>query len=102
VIVRRQEPRDYEAAKRVYAEAFKRRDGSDRMPLELGIFTALWEARDVIDELSFTALAQNAIVGHVTASRATVGLDAVVAVGPIGVLPSTTADSGSDQPWSSA
>ena len=41
----------------------------------------------MIDELSFTALAQNAVVGHVTASRAKVGFDSVVAVGPIGVLP---------------
>lgn len=80
MIVRPQEPRDYEAAKVVYAEAFRR-------PLEVGIFAALWEAKDVIDELSFTALAQNAVVGHVTASRAKVGLDSVVAVGPIGVLP---------------
>jgi putative acetyltransferase len=80
VIVRPQEPRDYEAAKVVYAEAFRR-------PLEVGIFVALWEAKDVIDELSFTALAQNAVVGHVTASRAKVDLDSVVAVGPIGVLP---------------
>jgi putative acetyltransferase len=87
VIVRPQEPRDYEAAKVVYAEAFKRQDHGDRVPLEVGIFAALWEAKDVIDELSFTALAQNAVVGHVTASRAKVGFDPVVAVGPIGVLP---------------
>ena len=87
VIVRPQEPRDYEAAKVVYAEAFKRQDHGDRVPPEVGIFTALWEAKDVIDELSFTALAQNAVVGHVTASRAKVGFDSVVAVGPIGVLP---------------
>lgn len=70
VIVRPQEPRDYEAAKVVYAEAFKRQDHGDRVPPEVGIFAALWEAKDVIDELSFTALAQNAVVGHVTASRA--------------------------------
>ena len=41
----------------------------------------------MIDELSFTALAEIAVVGHVTASRAKVGFDSVVAVGPIGVLP---------------
>jgi putative acetyltransferase len=87
VIVRPQEPRDYEAAKIVYAEAFRRQDDADRVPLEVGIFVALWEAKDVIDELSFTALAQDAVVGHVTASRAKVGVEPVVAVGPIGVLP---------------
>jgi putative acetyltransferase len=37
--------------------------------------------------LSFTALKAVGAVGHVTASRATVATDSVVAVGPIGVLP---------------
>jgi len=87
VIVRPQEPRDFEAAKRVYAEAFKREELGDRAPLEVGIFVELWKAKDLIDELSFTALARSTVVGHVTASRASVGLDSVVAVGPIGVLP---------------
>jgi putative acetyltransferase len=87
VIVRRQEPSDYEAAQVVYTDAFKRPDHPERVPTEVGIFAALWEAKDVIDELSFTALAENAVVGHVTASRAKVGFHSVVAVGPIGVLP---------------
>jgi putative acetyltransferase len=88
VIVRPQEPNDYEAAKVVYAEAFKRPDHLDLVPPEVGLLAALWEAKDVIDELSFTALAENSdVVGHVTASRATVGSHSVVAVGPIGVLP---------------
>jgi putative acetyltransferase len=87
VIVRPQEPGDYEAAKLVYAEAFRRPDHPGRVPLEVGIFAGLWEAKDVIDELSFTALTQSTILGHVTASRATVGAHAVVAVGPIGVVP---------------
>ena len=80
VIVRPQKPGDYDAAKVVYAEAFGQQ-------LEVGIFVALWEAKDVIDELSFTAVAENVVVGHVTASRAKVGSETVVAVGPIGVLP---------------
>ncbi len=46
VIVRPQEPRDYEAAKVVYAEAFKRQDHGDRVPPEVGIFAALWEAKE--------------------------------------------------------
>jgi len=78
--VRPQQADDYEAARHIYAEAFER-------PLEVGIFEALWEAGDAIPELSFTALQEDTIVGHVTASRATVATDAVVAVGPIGVLP---------------
>jgi hypothetical protein len=35
VIVRALEPRDYEATKVVYAEAFKRRDQGDRLPVEV-------------------------------------------------------------------
>ena len=66
VIFKPREPRDYEAAKVVYAEAFKRQDHGDRVPSEVGIFAALWEAKDGIDELSFTAWAQNAVVGHLT------------------------------------
>jgi putative acetyltransferase len=84
VAVRRHEPRDYEAAQRVYAEAFKR---PDRPEGHMGLFVALSEANDVIDELSFVAIADNEVVGHVTASRAKVGAYSVVAVGPVGVLP---------------
>lgn len=80
MIVRAQEPGDYEAARLVYAEAFGQQH-------EVGIFVRLWEAKDVIDELSFTAVAEDVVVGHVTASRAKVGSEGVVAVGPIGVLP---------------
>jgi putative acetyltransferase len=87
VIVRRQEAIDYEAAQLVYAEAFKRPDHAGRVPPEVRLFTSLWEANDVISELSFTAVAENEVVGHVTASRATVGSHSVVAVGPIGVVP---------------
>ena len=85
--VRRQEPGDYDAAQVVYAAAFARAEHPERVPPEVDLFAALWEANDVIDELSFTALAEDEIVGHVTASRATVGPHPVVAVGPIGVLP---------------
>ena len=92
MIAREQQPDDYEAIRHVYAEAFRRprfrpplTGGS--VPPEVDLFEALWEAGDIIPELSFTALTDGGVVGHVTASRATVATDAVVAVGPIGVLP---------------
>ena len=47
----------------------------------------MWETGDAIPEFSFTALTDGRVVGHVTASQATVATDPVVAVGPIGVLP---------------
>ena len=92
MIIREQQADDYEAIRQVYAEAFLRppfrqalKPGS--IPPEVGMFEALCEADDAIPDLSFTALIDGRIVGHVTASRATVATDPVVAVGPIGVLP---------------
>ena len=92
MIVREQQADDYESIRHVYAEAFRRprfrppqEPGS--VPPEVGLFEALSEAGDAIPELSFTALTDGEVVGHVTASRATVAADPVVAVGPIGVLP---------------
>src|SRR4051794_14373854 len=82
--VRRHEPRDYEAAQRIYAEAFKR---PERPEGHADLFVALSNANDVIDALSFVAILDDVVVGHVTASRAMVRAHPVVAVGPIGVLP---------------
>ena len=92
VIVRKQQPDDYEAIRHVYAEAFRRPrfrqpQNPGSVPPEVGLFEALWEAGDVLPEFSFTALTDGGVVGHVTASQATVATDPVVAVGPIGVLP---------------
>jgi putative acetyltransferase len=92
VIVREQQADDYESIRHVYAEAFRqprfrRPQNPGSIPSEVTLFEALWEAGDVIPELSFTALNEVGAVGHVTASRATVATDSVVAVGPIGVLP---------------
>jgi putative acetyltransferase len=92
VIVREQQADDYEAIRHVYAEAFRRPrfrrpQNPGSVPPEVGLFEALWEAGDAIPEFSFTALTDGGVVGHVTASQATVATDPVVAVGPIGVLP---------------
>ena len=92
MIVREQEADDYEAIRHVYAEAFRRPrfrspQNPGAVPPEVGLFEALWEAGDAIPEFSFTALTDGRVVGHVTASHATVDADPVVAVGPIGVLP---------------
>ena len=92
MIVRKQQADDYEAILHVYAEAFRRphfRPPLDpgSVPPEVPLFDALREAGDALPELSFTALTDGGVVGHVTASKATVATDPVVAVGPIGVLP---------------
>jgi putative acetyltransferase len=87
VIVREQQADDYEAIRHVYAKAFRRPQNPGSVPMEVGLFEALWEAGDTVPELSFTALTNDRVVGHVTASQATVSTSPVVAVGPIGVLP---------------
>lgn len=87
MLVRLHDADDYEAIREIYAEAFRRPENRDDLPLEVGLFDALWKAGDVIHELSFTAVTDDAAVGHVTASKAAVASTSVVAVGPIGVLP---------------
>ena len=87
MIVRPQRGEDYEAIRHIYTEAFRRPENPDSVPLEVPLFEALWEAGDALPELSFTAQVEGVAVGHVTASKATVAADPVVAVGPIGVLP---------------
>ena len=87
MIVRPHRSEDYEAAKHIYTEAFRRPEDPEAVPLEVPLFEALWEAGDALPEFSFTALTDSGVVGHVTASQATVATDPVVAVGPIGVLP---------------
>ena len=84
-MIREQHPDDYEAIRHVYAEAFSQPrfrppQGPGCVPPEVGLFEALWHAGDVIAEFSFTALDDaGVVVGHVTASNATVATDAVVA-----------------------
>jgi putative acetyltransferase len=88
VFVRRHDESDYDAVRQIYAEAFRRADDPAAIPYEVGVFEALCRDRDVVDALSFVALGDTmSPVGHVTASTASVGRHAVVAVGPIGVLP---------------
>lgn len=87
MIVRPHRSEDNAAAFHIYSEAFRGPESPDSVPWEAPLFEALWEAGDVLPELSFTALVESRTVGHVTASKATVGVHPVVAVGPIGVLP---------------
>ena len=92
VIVREQQADDYEAIRHVYAEAFRRPrfrppQNPGSVAPEVALFEALWEMGDIIPEFSFTALSDGGVIGHATASQATVATDPVVAVGPIGVLP---------------
>jgi putative acetyltransferase len=76
-LIRPEEPRDRDAAVEVERLAF----GSDEEP---GIVEAV---RDEEGSFALVADDDGAIVGHVQFSRAWIGETAVVALGPVGVVP---------------
>lgn len=110
-IVRRERAADVEATAIVHTRAFAARDRE--IPVEVRLLAALRESAAWIPELSLVATVAGAVVGHVVCTRAHVGdaegprggtsgaaggqpapagewsrLGEVVALGPIGVLPS--------------
>jgi putative acetyltransferase len=93
MVVRRYRADDRDTARWIQAEAFRRPDtGADRLPPEVAVLDALLDAGDAIDALSFVAVRDQRLIGHVVCSRATVGSEPVVALGPIGVLPAYQRD----------
>lgn len=81
VVIREVSRSDYERVLLVQREAF----GS---PEEAEIVRAV---RDLVGSFGLVAEEDATVVGHVQLSRAWVGLDPVLALGPIGVLPSRQA-----------
>jgi putative acetyltransferase len=87
VLVRRYEPGDREAVRRIHAKAFRSVDDPSELPLEVGLVEDLSAAGDVVPALSLVAVLDSEVIGHVVCSQATVGTHGVVALGPIAVLP---------------
>jgi putative acetyltransferase len=87
MLIRRYEPSDREVVRRVHAEAFRRLDAPDVIPVEVTLFDQLIGGGDVVHELSLVAVDRDEVVGHVVCSRATVGASRAVGLGPIGVFP---------------
>jgi putative acetyltransferase len=87
VLLRRYEPRDREAVRRIHAEAFRLPDDPSGTPVEVGLVDALIDAGDVVPALSLVAVRDGELVGHVVCSKATVDDHPAVGLGPIGVLP---------------
>jgi putative hydrolase of the HAD superfamily len=81
VETRPERPEDEEAIARVHAAAFPPEDPA------VGLTDELRADGDLLRELSFVALRDGAVVGHVAISRATLDGAGVLALGPIGVLP---------------
>jgi putative acetyltransferase len=88
MLVRRYERADRDAARRIHVEAFRRKTDPAGVPPEVGLFEALTDEGWAVEALSFVALRDGTPVGHVMCSRATIAPHPVVALGPIGVLPS--------------
>src|SRR5262249_16104214 len=82
VIVRPHRAGDYEAIRHIYAAAFARPEHPESVPWEVGLFDALCEAGDGVDELSFTAI-EGIATGHVTAGPGRGAGQPGAGVGPI-------------------
>ena len=86
----RQETRDdFDAVRHVHTEAFARSGPAGPVPPEAALTDELRAASAFLPRLSLVAEDDGHIVGHVIATRATVGPQSlpVLGLGPLGVLP---------------
>jgi putative acetyltransferase len=90
VRVRLERGDDFDAVRRVHTEAFDRHDQAGTRPPEVALTDELRASPEFIPELSLVADNGQLVVGHVMATRATVGPESspVLGLGPLGVLPS--------------
>jgi putative acetyltransferase len=87
VLVRPERPADVDAARSLHLAAFDRLELEGRPAVEAALLDALRDGGFLLPEMTLVSVDEDLVVGHVAASRATVGGDPVVALGPIGVLP---------------
>lgn len=86
MIIRREQPGDFAAIAALHDDAFPRVEGAARS-VESSLVDELRGDGDVIEELTFVAELDGAVVGHVLCSEATLGEGAAVGLGPIAVAP---------------
>jgi putative acetyltransferase len=87
VLIRRCDPANREAVRRIHAEAFRRPEDPSETPAEVRLVDELTDAGDVVPALSLVAVRDGELIGHVVCSKATVGAHPAVGLGPIAVLP---------------
>jgi putative acetyltransferase len=85
VILRRESPGDRAAVFAVHTAAFARDDGMEAQ--EARLVDWLREDGDIMPALSLVATLDDAVVGHVVCSRASVDGRPSLGLGPLGVLP---------------
>jgi putative acetyltransferase len=88
--VRRETEDDFDAVRRVHTEAFDRHERAGARPPEVALVDELRVSPEFIPELSLVADNGQLVVGHVMATRATVGPEEspALGLGPLGILPS--------------
>lgn len=86
MIIRRESVDDHAGIAALHDDAFPRIEGAARS-VESALIDELRGDGDVIDELTFVAELDGAIVGHVMCSAATLGERGSVGLGPIAVTP---------------
>lgn len=86
-IVRREELGEVAAIAAVLAGAFRRPESPDADPPEVDLVARLRRDPAWIASLSLVAEVDGRIIGHILCTRATIDGYAVLALGPIGVLP---------------
>jgi putative acetyltransferase len=86
MIIRRERPEDFAAIAALHDDAFDRVDGAARS-VESSLVDELRGDGDVIEDLTFVAELDGAVVGHVLCSEARLGEGPSVGLGPIAVAP---------------
>ncbi len=85
MVIRQEQPEDYDTVYEVIKEAFKSAEHSDGDEQDLVI--RLRKSRSFIPELSLVAVEDNRIVGHILFTKAFVGDAGVLALAPLSILP---------------
>lgn len=85
MLIRKEEPKDYEIVYSVVKDAFDSAEHSDGN--EQDLVNALRKGESFIPELSLVAEINGKIVGHIMFTRATVGGDSVLVLAPLSVVP---------------
>lgn len=85
MLIRKEEPRDYETIYYVVKDAFHSAEHADGN--EQDLVNALRKGEAFIPELSLVAEIDGKIVGHIMFTKATVGENTVLALAPLSVLP---------------
>ena len=87
VLIRREQPSDHHAVREVVRAAFADQAPPGAEPVEIGLLDALRADHGWIPELSMVAVLDDEVVGHVVCTRAHVGAEPALGLGPLAARP---------------